>query len=289
MDRLWQSIDPLAPEMEAVRTVNCGPEIEWYSVVTRAAFAKSFDFTHWTLRQETDTSMSFWVVATLRGIVEDIIVLSAIKSLSPHDRSQLLSAWMSADLIEGTKAQAAFFSTSDRFQAVIRPQPTADTDLSKLHSTMNDIWRSNNLRPGSNGKGNIRSLAVSAGLSDVYEYFYKLASRLVHFSPSILLRSGWGDMEGQTIQARFRPTNFDRYYTAVAKSYSALLLAEFIERFAFELSLSNRFSSAAQDIRDELKQTRLPELITYEEMNLRPPNVLSRAIEAMVRTGEIPL
>lgn len=282
------ALEALLPEMETVRSVRYGSNIDWYDVLNRAAFAKAFDFAHWTLLQDEESGISYWVVSTLRGIVEEIILLSAVQHMSRQDRDRLLSSWMHLDLLEGTKKQAAFFAIPERFQSVLGPPPAADDTIAALRAEMRNVWQSYHLDPGHTAKGNIRSLAAAANLLVIYDYFYELASRLVHFSPSVLLRSGWGSLHAGTIDAAFRPSNFDDYYTALARTHSVFLLAEFIERFGAYLNVSETFTAAAESIRDELRTVRFPELITFEEMNIKPPGVLLRAIEALVRTGDIP-
>ena len=288
MDGPIDVLEALLPEMEAVRRVRLDSDFDWYSCLSRAAFAKAFDFAHWTLRREDDSGISFFTVSTLRGTIEEIILLSAVRPMSRHDRDKLLSTWMRVEFLEGTKKQAEFFATPDRFQSVLTPPEDADDTLTTLRSEMRDVWQSHGLAPGRVGRGNIRDLARAANLLGMYDYFYELASRLVHFSPSVLLRSGWGSLQVDEIDAFFRPSNFDHYYAALARSHSVLLLAEFIERFGTDLHLSDSFAAAARSIRDELKNIRLPELVTFEEMNIKPPGVAMRTIETMVRTGEIP-
>ena len=288
MDGPRDVVEALLPEMEAVRRVRLHSDIDWYNVLSRAAFAKAFDFAHWALLQEDESGISFFAVTTLRGTIEEIILLSAIKPMSREDRDKLLGAWMQVELLEGTRKQAEFFATPDHFQSVLPPPGDAGKTLDNLRSAMRNVWQSHGLDPGRSGRGNIRHLAEAANLLGMYDYFYELASRLVHFSPSVLLRSGWGSLQGGEIDAFLRPSNFDEYYAALARSHSVLLLAEFIERFGTDLHLSDKFLAAARSIRDELKGIRLPELVTFEEMNLKPPGVVLRAIETMVRTGDIP-
>ena len=288
MDGPLATLEALLPEMETVRSVSFDTNIDMYDFLSRAAFAKAFDFAHSTLLQGDESGMSFWVISTMRGIVEDIIVLSAVKNMSRQDREDLLSTWMHVDVLEGTKRQEKFFSTPDRLQSVLTPPATVDDSIASLRSDMRRVWNSYSIDPGHAGRGNIRSLAEAVNLSDMYDYFYEFASRLVHFSPTVLMRSGWGPRDEGGIHAMFRPSNFDAYYQSVARTYSVYLLAEFIDRFGTDLRLPDEFADAAGSIRDELKKVRLPELVTFEEMNLEPPNALLRAIESLVRTGDIP-
>lgn len=271
--------------MESVRTNTYGPEYNWHELLTRAAFAKCFDFARWTLLQDFDNRDSFWVVATLRGIVEDIIFLSATKDMTFEDRNLLLSSLMRLDVEEGMNRQSRFFSKPEYYQIVLASPSKITPSTKKVRDQMREVWKRYGLNPGPSGKGNIASLADATELREIYDFFYHLASRLVHFSPSVLLRSGWGeqDLKKKEISPVFRHTNFSPYYSAMSTVYSLLLLSTFIERLAGVLNLQESFHSLAESIREQLKHQRLPELVTHEEMNMKPPNILLQALGFVLR------
>ena len=286
MDRLRAVIESLIPEVDSVRAIRYGSDIDWYDSVTRASLTKAFDFAYWAIDGDKPPGISFWAVGTLRGIVEEIIVLAALRRIPQNDRDKLLSSWMLRDVLDGLRKQTAFFSTTDRLQSVLTPPSTVDDDLAELQAVMQEIWKTYGFKPGVVAKGNIRNLAERSDLHELYDFLYALTSRLVHFSPSILLRSGWGNYIDNELVATFRAANFDAYYKSFIVNYSMLLLTEFIERLGDSISLSDEFKHAAQSIRDELVHVRMPELVTYEEMNVPPPGIILRVFETMIRSGE---
>lgn len=282
-----ESITGLSDLMEDVRSLNYGPGLDWHNVLTVAAFAKAYDFAVLATDQSEADIEPFWVVASLRGILEDIIVLAALGPMPRQDRDDLLRTWMLVATTSGMEKQARFFASHERLQSVLTPSEEAKNSQHLKRDEMRDIWKKHGLDPGRNGQGNVRKMAEASGLLDLYDFLYDLASRLVHFSPGVLLRMGWGDVTDERREATFRPANFGRYYAALATGYSSLLLAEFIERFGPSLRLDEEFATVAVSIRAELSQVRLPELVTYEEMNAIPPNAAVQAIEALVRSGDL--
>lgn len=287
MDGLRDAVDTLVSEMTSVRRLIAPPHHDLFTTVTRAAFVESFDYAHWTLSQDKDPGTSIWVVGTMRGIVETLIVLSALKMMPETDREDMIGAWMIVDTIDDWRIQNDFFSDPERYQWVMSPSPKAKENLAINRKKMQEIWKKHGFDPGRHGKSNMRHLAMKANLSELYDFYYSFTSRLVHFHPRILLRSGWGSIGTEKIDVTFRSDNFDRYYTALATHYSSLLLAEYIERLGSDLKLSDMFTAVATSIRQELAKLRMPEVVTFEEMNLSPPHPLVRVLERKVRDGEL--
>lgn len=285
-DPLVQTVAALIDHIDALRTYQARPgEFRWFEAVSRAALVKSYDFAAVVGDLDDSVISPFYVVGTLRGVVEDVITLTAIAGLPEDDREELLQRLMMHEVDTGLERQTAFFSEEARFQFVLgrRQRSKEETDQDKAR--LRDIWMRNSLDPGRDGTGNVRALAKRAKLEDLYLYIYSLASRLVHFSPSVLLRMGWGEVDDEgAMNTVFRPSNFSRYYAAAATGYAYFLLAEFIERLGQPMSLADPFLDAAASIRDELGRSRLPELVTHEEMNHDAPNVVARAFEQVVRS-----
>ena len=286
--KLKRTLDSLEADAESIRECACGEDLDWYDAMLRATFAKSYDFVRWVVSDSHNDSL-YWAAATLRGLLEDIIVLTSIRSLPRNDRDSLLSSWMTVDTLEGMEKQTSFFLDQERIQSVLQPPPDLAAQLKHHRTQMKTIWMKHDLNPGHYGKGNIRELSRSSGLLFMYDFLYALTSRLVHFSPSMHLRSGWGKLEDHKLVVRFRLANFASYYTALVSVYSALLLAELIDRLGSDLQLSDKWKSFSEMVRGTLFYSRLPELVTYEEMNLPAPNILVRAIETLMREGKFPL
>lgn len=283
-DPIAAAIGELKTQMEEVRSQVLGPGCDWHLVLTVAAFSKAFDFAASTFSTTTDEVEPFWMVATLRGVVEEIIVLSALATLPREDRNELLELWQRVTVSEGLEKQAAFFASPERLQSVLTPDSNSATELALNRQRMKEIWMDHGFDPGPKGQGNVRSMAEKGQMLELYDFFYNLASRLVHFNPAVLLRMGWGDIEEDRISTTFRASNFGQYYADIATGYSSFLLAEFIERLGATLELGSDFDELASAIRKELSTLRLPELITFEEMNMKPPGPLLRVMEVVMRS-----
>ena len=287
MDDFRSAFEPLMPEIDEIRVVKLTADSDLYHMLIRASFVKAFDFAYWATHQDKQPGISFWAVGTLRGIIEDVIVLTAILKVPSQDRNHILKSWMSRDIFDGLKKQAAFFSRTERLQTVLQPSIIDEEDIATLRQDMRLLWKNHGFNPGRSDKGNIRELARASDLEELYDFLYSLASRLVHFSPSVLLRSGWGHFQDDALIGEFRATHFNNYYQSVIINYSILLLVEHIERLGPRLQLSNAFYTTAKWIRESLVKVRMPELITYEEMNIDPPNILIRAVEAGIRSRDV--
>lgn len=114
-----------------------------------------------------------------------------------------------------------------------------------------------------------RQLAERTGVVILYDYYYRLTSKLVHFNPQVLLRSGWGD---NLRHPHFSFNNFDQYYKEIAQTYGILLFCLFFEFFDDDLRAGDDVDHLVDQLRERiLTQLRWPELVTWEEMNRRPP------------------
>ncbi len=119
-------------------------------------------------------------------------------------------------------------------------------------------------------------MALKVHLKPFYDFIYAVTSEIVHFNVRIALRSGWGDSPRNVL---FSTNNFCRYYLEFSHFYSLYLLAMFCRTFKRELDLSAKFMSEIAEIRALLDDRfRWPEAATFEEMNLKNPNAILRAV-----------
>lgn len=286
MDELNEQITSLEADMRQFRRVSVGGEIDYYTSVLAAAFTKLYDFCRWALESDGERGEHYWASAVLRGSTEDIIYLSALQNMSPVDRNEMVRLRLVHEIGSDIATQSEFFSEPRRFQSVLSPKPDAEQQLNGAADGMKSIWKKYNMDGGRHGLGNMRNLAISVGLVGFYDYFYALTSRMVHFSPRVLMRQGWGQYKNGILHAEYSASNFKQYYTAYVQTYSCLLYREFIERFNSDLAMPPVLDAAAARIDEECRERRYPELVTYEEMNIEPPNPLLRAIEVVLRSDD---
>src|SRR5690348_2019081 len=108
-------------------------------------------------------------------------------------------------------------------------------------------------------------MADKSGLSELYDYIYHATSIFVHFNPHVLLRMGWGDLPEITFSTR----HFNAYYRHFACFYGAYLFKELCAWMISIGLLDKAVETSLQKIVDLLgKETRWPEIVTFEEMNI---------------------
>jgi hypothetical protein len=99
----------------------------------------------------------------------------------------------------------------------------------------------------------------------------------------VLLRTGWSDSVGPDAEWTFRITNFSPYYDRFHMVWSCDLLARFVRKLGAALGVSPAFAERIGEIEAAIdRELRLPELVTFEEMNQKPPaavlQILSRVV-----------
>lgn len=116
-------------------------------------------------------------------------------------------------------------------------------------------------------------MAIDSKLKSLYDYLYHATSKTVHFSPNILLRTGWYKSLNDPIV--FSVKNFNNYYDTFNSFYGSYLFVQFCTSFKKALKLDVKFLSIVKSIKITLDDFNyFPELVTFEELNLKRPNNL---------------
>lgn len=84
----------------------------------------------------------------------------------------------------------------------------------------------------------VEHMAIDPGLKPLYDFLYHATSRMVHFSPNVLLRMGWYDKDGPIV---FSSHSFYKYYESFNKFYAPYLLVQLCDSFKMDLSLDSDF------------------------------------------------
>ena len=167
----------------------------------------------------------------LSSICEDIIYLSFCASLPPGDRETIINARMLLETHDKIKQQGEFFSKFRPFQPVF-DNVIRDEELDILKDQMQAVWRASGWQNMKRGKyPSTRDIAekVDPGILGIlYDYFFRLTSSLVHFSPRVLLRTGWGDMSSTM---NFSTGHLNPYYLALSQVYGIFLFCLYFEYF----------------------------------------------------------
>ena len=245
-----------------------------FQCAVRAALSKAFDF---ALHVAIPRPEPFFLTATLRGICEDLIVLSFLAPLPDHN--EILLAVNQTNLAEGMKRQEGFFAANRAWQPVIAPEPGFVEQAFNRLKTVADAhgWNRGRLPT-------VQFMADSSGFRPLYDFMYSATSKWVHCTPHLLLRMGWSNTAtrhqlSDETEWIFSTRHFTRYYNDFNRIYGGYLLVRLVRRFLSEFDqperverILSRFEKANED------ELRWPELVTYEEMNHDGPGPLTRIL-----------
>ena len=242
----------------------------FFNYCVRSSLAKVFDFGRGMISLEAsrDQIPAYFVSGSLRGICEDVIILCYLIEIPNNLRDQLLWKWIEYDMQKNLSSQEKFFSSYKPFQNVLTS--SENVDLVKLADGLRIAWnelgwnlRNKQTRPST------WMIAKDVGIPDLYDFFYRYTSNLVHFNPSVLLRFGWGPDLNKT---KFSTSNFNNYYLCSGLVYGAYF-------WCLTLQLLRKSHRLPKDLRAVEKEmvewlfriVRWPEMVTREEHNILPP------------------
>jgi hypothetical protein len=259
----------------------------FFRLAVKASLARAFDLAA-HVHIETVHSPPFFLLPSLRGICEDLIVLGFAQRMTAVDRDELIANLMILEVDESVKTQSAFFRSVRPDQPVLSPPPSLDSRIDVASTAVRAIWARYGWTLTRGTMPQVRQIAERQGasvLAILYDYLYSLSSGMVHFRPGVLLRLGWGTQTDFTFGVR----QFHAYDRAVIETYSIYLLCLYFEVLGRVIRPSQHTQDTVANLREFLlSQERWPELVTFEEMNLKPPDrsilrLLTRAAEARAR------
>jgi hypothetical protein len=275
LKNIYKSMKPYVKEVAQSTLVNP----DFYKIALRAALAKTYDFNSYVTGL-TSSSHSFYHTATLRGICEDLIVLKAVKEIPNPDRSDLIKYLQLKETFEAMRTQAKFFQAN-------HPQIVLDEEFANTHSDKEldkalAIYDRYGFLRGRYGP-TIKSLAQRADLAEVYEFFYAATSKWVHFSPHILMRMGWTTKTNNEPLTKatytYTTKHFSEYYAGFNAIYGGYLFGLFCESLETELGLNPKIKKYLEELGLWIGSLmRWPELITFEEMNIKRPSLILQAL-----------
>ncbi|MEM9776162.1 MAG: DUF5677 domain-containing protein [Chloroflexota bacterium] len=244
-----------------------------------AAIAKCFEFNKYIFAKELGED-SFFSLPTLRGICEDIISLKYLfEKVDNDDREDILKSMLFLNIYDGIKRQNVFFSRHRPLQPIVKSFPNMDSEISSHKRIIKNYkskyqWQRNN--------PTTKEMATAVGLDATYEFLYAATSRTVHFTPHILIRMGW-TMESipenelreniGNYLMQYSTSNFHGYYKNFCEFYGIQMLILILSTFSEYLKLPLDIKTILIEIDSTQEDfTRWPEIITFEEMNLKPPS-----------------
>jgi len=271
LKNIYRSLKPFVLEVTKSNLVNP----DFYQLVLKAALAKSFDFNFYVTGLQS-SSHSFYHTATLRGLCEDLIVLKALKDIPQKDRSDLVMYLQLTETFEAMEIQGKFFGKNHP-QVVLDQQYRSKPSRNKIDKS-NAIYDKYAIPRRKYGP-TIQTLADKANLLEVYEFFYAATSKWVHFSPHILMRMGWAPSKGIMATYTFTTKHFSHYYAGFNAVYGTYLFGLLCENLESELGLNPKTKKYLEELGLWIGSLmRWPELITFEEMNLKRPSLILDAV-----------
>lgn len=266
-EALADKLDPLRPFVKRTATVH-SPFNSLFSTCLVSSFVRTFEFVELASKREPERAL--FLLPALRGITEDIIYFRFLSRVPSETRERVMGDMMGLGLQEKLEWQNAFFETFRPFQLVL---PATNADKKEITERIRSFW----LKNGWSSLHNrvtppIRQIAQKSDpglLEVVYDFIYRLTSDAVHFSPQILLRSGWGNLP---TDATFSSSHMGPYYVAVNRVYGGYLLCLYFEFFSEFLEPDQKEENAVAELRKYLLEIpRWPEMITFEELNVSDP------------------
>jgi hypothetical protein len=268
-------LDLLRPAIKSATRASIR-DVGIFGCALRAALAKSFEFTAF-VHTEPAPEHGFFVTSTLRGVCEDLIVLSFIHKLAPETRNEALGLLMAKAVADGISAQSVFFEFARPWQPVLKPPKDGQTDTdNKLKTIAASLgWTGKKAWPST------WFMAKASGLAPIYSFVYATTSKWVHFSPHVLLRMGWGgskDDSSDETKWDFTTQNFVPYYVDFNRVYALMLLLRMLRGPSNPLLPSDVLPTIEALERQLEKPLRWPEDVTFEEMNINGPGTIARIL-----------
>jgi hypothetical protein len=244
-----------------------------YKSVLLAAFAKCYEF-NVEINSLDDNKLSFYFTSFLRGICEDLISLAFLNKIKSKDRESIISNFMMYLLHSSIASQQTFFSKERPFQPVVSHENI--TDLVALYSkNLNQEWEKLGYRKDKVFPS-VEHMAVDTNLKLLYDFLYHATSKTVHFSPNILLRTGWYKDDGEV---RFSKNNFSDYYGSFNSFYGSYLFLEYVRIFKKTFGFSKDLKILTKRLQEILNEVSFyPEIVTFEEINSKRPSYLDYKI-----------
>lgn len=241
-----------------------------YEALVAAALAKCVEFNIVVNRSRRYRDEQFALVGGLRGICEDLIYLSYVKHLLPHERLELVQLLIRLNTAEGLDAQHQFFAANNPFQPVLSPTSKSNQNGESASLVARRELRAFWKRHASARRDGptIKDMALKVGLTSTYNYVYFAASNFSRFNPQSLLRTGWGS-EKRPFQ--FSANHMSGYYKSLSSFYGAIIFLGFHSAFSPDHFDASCDADAAELLSLISEVHRWPELVTFEEMNQRPP------------------
>ncbi len=251
-------------------------EMDFRADVVKAALAKCLEFNLAVSADKKSAVSPFIFVSNLRGICEDLIVITYAIFLGQNVAQELFRKRIALDFAKSVLTQRIFFEANNPIQPIYGGL----TDISELEKNvelaqddLSNFWKLRGARK-KNGP-TVRDMSRSVGLETTYGYIYFLSSNFVHFNTNSLLRMGWGLSNGPFT---YSTSTMSNYYEDLSILYGMMLFIGFYNAFSPSFFDSDLQAEIGALTRYVTAFGRWPEIVTFEEMNQKLPPPIIHAI-----------
>jgi len=271
LQELYSKID-----LSKLQKINADMENR-YAMTIIIAFVKSLQLNQ-TLHNKIENENSFLFLSTLRGACEELIILEYIQQqIVEEDRSLIIISLLKESMRKELIQQRLFIQK-------YRPAQPVLTEMLAEHFPGEEI-SSILSRNGITGKilPRTEQMARKVGLEELYNFVYRASCSFVHFNPRIMLRTVWYE-NNLPEQSNISIANFNKYYFSFCSFYGSYLFGLIFQKFKSYLDLSKEDESTINEIIKLIRHTvHYPELVTYEECNIKRPKteltIINRFLE----------
>lgn len=246
--------------------------------ILSASFLKCIDY-NILLSSSAENSNLFYFLPMLRGLCEELIVFNyLLKTIENEDRKNFIIIYQYLDWKKSIDAQEEFFGKNKPNQPVLTKEILKRIGVERLKYV--EIYNELYVKYSWTGNRNklqlpsVFSLAEKAGFTNLYRYLYLATSRLVHFNPQTLFQMIWGEFETPELRKiktmNISTNHFKKYYNEFCLFYGYYLLKIFSSEFSGILEIDSESYIKKLDI--YFSEKSWPEIITFEEMNIRIMN-----------------
>jgi hypothetical protein len=262
----------LDPVVDALRSGDAQEAMQnWVELVARSAVVRQVDALAHAIRAvEEETARN--VAGLVRPAVEELITLTYLKGLPSQDAGSFLLTRMQLDVAEALETQNRLFTNLD--DTVPRIPPTSAARIDALKAQM--LTLANRYGWPIKGKGasavyygaTMGWMARETGQRELYDYLYGAASRLVHFSPTELMRRCWFDRDSNLAIGGHQ---LEQWWASFALGWGSILLAR-STAVALELCTTDIEFPPPDRLQELVEEcaSNIPPLITLSELNLDP-------------------
>ncbi|MFZ4671942.1 MAG: DUF5677 domain-containing protein [Flavobacterium sp.] len=242
-----------------------------FKLIVKSSFIKQLETLNALVTESTEKS-KFLFIPLLRGSCEDLIALNYIKQIFGRKSNRLVKLQITLGVNKSLTNQKVFFAKYRQNQRVLTEDDILEIDRVKNEFKL--LLQSKGIN--GNKLPSTEVMSKQIGMDDYYEFVFRGTSDFVHFNNGILARMAWSYKSGGM---HLSTNNFNDYYSQFSYFYSAFVFVKFCELFKKEIELTKSDLVIISKMNNLILTEHFwPELVTFEEMNIRRPQQITRIL-----------